>query len=61
MGRWEGGTGGRVMRQQAEKGRRVVRGGGGTFLVLFKGREHRVSPRFYLFVFDVNQGNKGTV
>ena len=49
------------MRQQAEKGRRVVRGGGGTFLVLFKGRERRVSPRFYLFVFDVNQGNKGTV
>ena len=61
MGRWEGGTGGRVTRQQAEKGRRVVRGGGGTFLVLFEGREHRVSPRFYLFVFDVNQGNKGTV
>ena len=38
MVRWEGGTGGRVMKWQAEKGRRVVRGEGGRFLVLFKGR-----------------------
>ena len=48
--RWEGG---RVMRWQ---GGRV---GGGRFLVLFKGGEHRTSPRFYLFVSDVNQGNEG--
>ena len=33
--------------------------GGGMFLVLFNRHGHRVSPRFYLFVFDVNQGNKG--
>ena len=32
---------------------------GGRFLVLFKGGENRVSPRFCLFVSDVNQGNEG--
>ena len=32
---------------------------GGRFLVLFKGGEHRASARFYLFVSNVNQGNKG--
>ena len=37
---------------------RVVRWQGGTFLVLFKTGEHRVSPRFYLFVSDV-KGMKG--
>ena len=31
----------------------------GRFLVLFKVGEHRVSPRFYLLVSDVNQGNEG--
>ena len=31
----------------------------GEFLVLFKGGERRVSARFYLFVFDVNQQSKG--
>ena len=40
---------------------RMVRREGGSFLVLFKGGEYRVSPRFYLFVSDVNQGNKGAV
>ena len=30
----------------------------GGFLVLFKGEGCSVSPRFYLFVFDINQGNK---
>ena len=30
----------------------------GRLLVLFKRGEHRVSPRFYVFVSDVNQGNK---
>ena len=57
--RWGGGKGGRVMRWQGGKGGRVVRWEGGRFLVLFKGGEHRVSPRFYLFVSDVNQGNEG--
>ena len=27
----------------------------GRFLVLFKGGEYRVSPRFYLFVCDIKQ------
>ena len=49
--RWEGGKGGRVMRWLDGKGGRVVRWEGGRFLVLFKGGEHRVSPRFYLFCF----------
>ena len=47
---WEGGKGGRMVRWE-----------GGRFLVLFKGGEHGVSPRFYLSVSDVNQGNKRTV
>ena len=59
--RSEGGKGGRTMRWQGGKGGRVVKWEGGRFLVLFKGGEHRVSPRFYLFVSDVNQGNKGAV
>ena len=59
--RWEGGKGGRVMRWQGGKDGRVVRWEGGRFLVLFKGGEHRVSPRFYPFVSDVNQGNKKAV
>ena len=49
VGRWDG------------KGGRVVRWEGGRFLVLFKGRKHRVSPRFYLFVSDVNQWNEEAV
>ena len=28
---------------------------GGTFLVLFKSGGRRVSPRFHLFVYDVDQ------
>ena len=36
----------------------MVRWESGKFLVLFKGGGCRVSPRFHLFVFDVNQGNK---
>ena len=59
--RLEGGKGRRVMRLQGEKDRRVVRWEGERFLVLFKDGEHRVSPRFYLFVSDVNQGNKRVV
>ena len=45
--------------QGKKKGRRVVRWEGGTFLVLFRGGEHRVSLRCYLFVSDVDQGNVG--
>ena len=49
------------MRWQDGKGRRVLRWEGGRFLVLFKCGEHRVSPRFNLFVSDVNRGNEGMV
>ena len=45
---------------EVEKGRRVLRWECEKFLVLFKGGECRVSPKFHLFVFDVNQGNKKT-
>ena len=58
---WEGGKGGRIMRWQGGKGGRVVTWEGGRFLVLSKGGEHRVSPKFYLFVCDVNQRNKRAV
>ena len=57
--RWPAGKGGRIMRWQVGKGGRVVRWEGGRFLVLFKGWHHRVSPRYYVFVSDVNQGSKG--
>ena len=46
--RWQGGKGGRMVRQK-----------GGRYLALFKGGEHKMSPRFHLFVCDVNQGNEG--
>ena len=36
----------------------MVRWKGGSFLVLFKGEGCSVSLGFYLFVFDINQGNK---
>ena len=32
---------------------------GGRYLVLFKDGGHKTSPRFHLFVSDVNQGNEG--
>ena len=32
---------------------------GGSYLVLFKGGGHKMSPRFHLFVYDVSQGNEG--
>ena len=57
--RLEDGKGGRVMMWQDGKGGRVVRWEGGRFMVLFKGGEHSVSPRFYYFFYDVNQGNEG--
>ena len=59
--RWVGRKGGRVMRRQGGKVGGVVRWEGGRFLVLCKGGERRVSPRFHFFVSDVNQGNKGAV
>ena len=37
----------------------MVRLEGGRFLVLFKGEEDRLTPRFYHFVSDVNQGVQG--
>ena len=40
---------------QGGKGRRVVKQQGGRFLVLFKSWEHWVTPRFHLFVSDVDQ------
>ena len=42
--RWQGGEGGRVVRLE-----------GGGFQGFFKGGECRVTPRFHLFVSDVNQ------
>ena len=32
---------------------------GGRYSILFKGGGHKMSPRFHLFVSDVNQGNRG--
>ena len=32
---------------------------GGRFLVLFEGKERRVSPRFHLFASDGKQRNEG--
>ena len=46
---------------EVDEAGRMERWEGWRFLVLFKGGEHRVSPGFYLFVSDVNQGNKGVV
>ena len=57
--RWQVGIGGRVVRWQGGKGGRVLRWQGGRFLVLFEGGGRRVSPRFHLFVSDVNQRNQG--
>ena len=61
MGGWEGGKGRWVMRWQGVKGRGVVKWEGERFFILFKSLEHKVGPRFYLFVSDVNQGNEGAV
>ena len=57
-GRWQGGKGGKVVRWQGGKGGRMVRQKGGSYLVLFKDRGHKISPRFHLFVSDINQGKK---
>ena len=52
--RWEGGEVGKLKKMG------VLGWEGWRFLVLFKGGGCRVSPKFHLFVFDVNQGNKET-
>ena len=57
--RWQDGKGGKVVTWQGEKGGRMVRQKSGSYLVLFKDRGHKISPRFHLFVSDVNQRNKG--
>ena len=46
--RWQGGKDGRIVKQKGER-----------YLVLFKGGGLNMSPRFNLFVSDVNQENKG--
>ena len=48
--KWEGGKDGKMVRREVER-----------YLVLFKGGEHKMSPRLYLFVSDVIQGNKEVV
>ena len=55
--KWQIGNGkGWVVKMwQGGKGRKVVKWQGGSFLVLLKSGEHRVSPRFHLFVSDVDQ------
>ena len=45
--RWKDNEVGKWKRRESWEGRR--------FLVLFKSGKHRLSPRFYLFVSDVNQ------
>ena len=57
---WEDGEGGRIVSWQGGKGGRIVKWQGGKFLVLLKGGGCRVSPRFYLFISDVDQRNAGT-
>ena len=57
--RWQGGKGGKVVRWQEGKDGRMVRQKGGRYLFLFKGWGHKMSPRFCLFVSDVNQENEG--
>ena len=54
--RWEGG---KVVRWQGGKGGRMVKQKSGRYLVLFKVGGRKMSPRFHLFVSDINQGNEG--
>ena len=50
--RWKGG---RVKRWQGGKRGRLMKQEGGKHLLLFKGGRRWISPRFHLFVSDVNQ------
>ena len=59
VARWQGGKGGKVVRWQGWKGGRMVRQKSGRYLFFFKDGEHKMSPRFHLFVSDVNQENAG--
>ena len=59
--RWEGGEMVSWERREGSEVESWERWQGGKFLVLFKGRGRRVSPRFHLFVSDVNQRNEGAV
>ena len=53
--RWQDRRGAMVVRWQVGKGGKVVRWQGWRLLVLFEVGGQRVSPRFYLYVSDVNQ------
>ena len=57
--RWQVQRGGRVVRRQVGKGGRVAKWQGGRFLVLFNVRGRRMSPRFHIFVSNVDQWNAG--
>ena len=56
--RWQVGKSGRVVRWQGGKCREEVRSQSGRLMFLFNSGGHRVSPRFHLFVSDVNQKTK---
>ena len=61
MGRWQGSE---VAGWERKEGSEVARWENGEaerweYLVLFKDGGHNMSPRFHLFVSDVNQGNEG--
>ena len=56
--RWERWESSEVARWEREGGR-IVRQKRGRYLILFKDGGHKMSPRFPLFVSDVNQENEG--
>ena len=53
--RWQGGKRARVVMWQGGKGARVVKWQDQRFLVVFKSRGRRVTPRLHAFVSDVDQ------
>ena len=55
VARWERCEGSEVVRWEGWKGGRVVKWQGWRFLAFLKSGGHRVSPRFHLFVSDVDQ------
>ena len=55
----QGERGRRVVRWQGRIGERVVRWKGGRFLVFFKGGGCRVSPKFHLFCFCKSRERMG--
>ena len=58
MRRWQGENDAMLVRWQGGKGGAEVKWPGGRFLVLFKSWVHRVTPRFCIFVSDVDQQQK---